>query len=395
MGKPWGVIFVLMLILSAGLLAGVPAEAGAPASAAGETPAVQPAPPAPALAPGASEFRAAWIAFAQPVSPPEAGADRTPEATQTAREAAIPHLEAAAAAAPNNATYYASLAYVCLTAGKYDKALAAINRAIDLERGDPLLYLLRGQGEAALAQLNPEEAAGNIGAAMTAFSRAAQLDPNNALPLLQAASVAIDVGRADLALDNLKKALSRSECRFYWLPVPEDLGSGGPSSLGLWEYAQYGHWFGLIARCQNVAGYCLRLGKEAEEKGDLATAEKRYQWLRRVAGYLGTAEPRLFVTVATSIDMLEDAYSNLARVGEATGSKDTERWKGEAGICQIGRQDLFGALQSYQKDVASGAIASVYQSMQTQAKLVSPVIAGIGLTSKDAPAVPAEPRHQE
>ncbi len=391
-GRPWLAIFALMLLLPVGSPAAVPAEVGAPASAVGQTQAIQPAPPAPAPAPGDAEFRAAWIALAEPASKP--AADRTPETAQIAREAAIVHLEAAVAAAPKNATYQTSLAYVCLTAGKYDKALAAIDRAIGLERGDPLLYLLRGQGEASLAQLNPEEVAKNIGAAMTAFSRAADLDPNNALPLLQAASVAIDVGRADLALDNLKKALSRPECRLYQLPVPEDLGPDSLSSLGLWEFAQYGHWFGLIARCKNVASYCLRLGKEAEEKGDRATAEERYQWLRRLASHVGTAEPRLFLTVATSIDMLEDAYTNLARVGKAAGSKDAEHWSGEAGVCQFGRQELLGALQSYQKASADGAITSVSQSLQAQEKLVSPIIAGIGLPIQDAPAVSPAPSHQ-
>jgi hypothetical protein len=379
-GKPWRVIFVLMLLLPTSALA----------SAAGETPSARRASPAPALAPGESEFRAAWIAFAEPITKP--AADRTPEERQTAKEAAVSHLEAAVAAAPNNAAYHASLAYVCLTAGKYDKALTAINRAIDLKRGDPSFYLLRGQAEASLAQLKPEEAAKNIGPAMTAFSRAAELDPNNALPLLQAASVAVDVGRADLALDRLKKAVSRSECRLYRLPVPEDLGSGGVSSLSLWEYAQYGHWFGLIARCQNIAGYCLSSGKEAEGKGDLVAAEQRYRWARQVASCLGAAEPRLLITANAAIDILEEAYSSLARVAQAAGSKEAERWKGEAGICEIGRIQLLGALQSYQKDVASGAITSVYQSLQAQAKLVSPVIAGIGLPIKDAPALPAESR---
>ena len=265
-------------------------------------------------------------------------------------------------------------------------ALTAINRAIDLERGDPLLYLLRGQAEAAVAQLKPEEAATLIGPAMTAFSRAAELDPQNALPLLQAASVALDVNRPALALTNLRKALARPECRLYKLPVPENLGAGSVSSLNTWEYAQYGHWSTLIARCLNVAGYCLRSGKDAEKKGDLPTARERFQWVRSIASFVGTAEPRLFVTTNAAIDMLEDAYAGLARVGKATGDKLAERWENEQDICQLGRQQLFGALQAYEGEVSSGAIATVQQSLEAQAKLVSPIIAGIGLPVADHPS---------
>ena len=349
------------------------------------------APPSPpALSPDEAEFRAGWVAFAEPIRKP--GSERTAEARQHAREAAIPHLEAAVAAAPRNATYQSSLAYICLTAGKYDKALAAINQAVDLERGDPLLYLLRGQAEAAIAQLNPEEAATRMGPAMTAFSRAAELDPKNALPLLQAASVAVDVNRADLALTNLKKALSLPECRLYRLPVPEDLGSDPASSLNTWEYAQYGHWFGLIARCQNVAGYCRRAGQEAERTGDLAAAEERYQWVRSIAKFVGAAEPPLFITSNTGIELLEDAYADLARVGKATANKEAERWEKELGICQLGREQLFGALKSYERQVSTGAIASVQQSLEAQAKLASPVIAGVGLGTVDQPPPAKKPQ---
>ena len=56
--------------------------------------------------------------------------------------------EAAVAANPENAKYQGALAYACLTAGRYQKAKAAIDLAIDHQRKDPQLYLLRGQAEA-------------------------------------------------------------------------------------------------------------------------------------------------------------------------------------------------------------------------------------------------------
>ncbi len=333
---------------------------------------------------GETEFRAGWTEFTKPVTgkPNEA----TPEVRQLAREAAIPHLEAAVAADPDNVAYHTALAHVCLAAGKYRKGLEAANQAIKLERGDPLLYLLRGQAEAALAQLNAEEDSRRVGRAMTAFSRAAELDPKNALPLFQAASVAIDLKRPDLVEFNLGKALSRPECRLYQIPVPEDLGDSPAASLKAWEYAQYGNWIGLVARCRNVADYLLRRGKQEEEKGELAAAADYYQKVRDIAARVGTTEPRLFITVNTAIDMLEDAYGCLARAAEAAGDEQARRWEGEKGICGIARQQLFGALKTYQDEVSAGKIGTVEQSLKRQAELVSPMIAGVGLPTGESPA---------
>ncbi len=336
---------------------------------------------------GKTEYRAAWLAFTDPVH--KKPSEVTLEVRQTAMEAAIPHLEAAVAANPDNVVYEESLAYVCLAAGKYQKGLDAVNAAIKLERGDPLLYLLRGQAEAAVAQQDPKEAPQHIGPAMTAFARAAELDPKNALPLLQAASVAVDLERPDLVDSNLTKALSLPKCVLYRIPVPEDLGDSAADSLKVWEYAQYGHWIGLLARCRNVADDCLRRGKQEEDKGNLAAAAEHYQKVREIAVHLGTIEPRLFITVNMAIDMLQDAYRNLARVDKAMGNEDAQRWEGEAGICNIGRQQLFGALKTYQNEVSSGSITTVEESLKRQAELVAPVIAGIGLpVGKPSAAAP-------
>lgn len=335
--------------------------------------AAQPAAPVPA---GQAEFRAGWMALAEPVS--ESLPESPAEQLQRAREAAIPHLEAAVAAAPEELAYQTSLTWAYLLAGKYQKALDTINRAIARERGDPLLYLLRGQAEAALAQLKPEEASSRIGPALVAFARAAELDPQNALPLLQAASVAVDVNSPEQAVSYLKQALSRQQCRLYRLPIPEDLGMGPAGHVKTWERLQYGFWAGLLARCRNVADFCLRTGKELEDKGELAGAEERYLWARSVASLVGRAEPRLFITVNTGIDLREDVFGHLAQVGKALGRKEAELWANEPGICEVGRQHLFGALQAYEEKLAKGEVGSVAEALELQGRLVSPVIAGVG-----------------
>jgi len=267
-----------------------------------------------ALAPprGDAEYRAAWKAFAAPAGDPSLSGSL--EARQQARLAAIPSMEAAAAADPGSLTYLESLGYIYLSAGQYDKARTAIDHAIERRRDLPLLYLLRGQAEAALAQMDPPRAGEQIGPAITALERAAQLDPTNALPLLQAASVAIDLNRPDLALPRIRQALERPNLKLYRLSVPTDLGPDPGASVRAWQYSQLEHWLGLISRCQNVAAFCFRLGAEEDKNSNLAAAEERFQWALQVGRLVGGSEPSLFIAVAPALDVMEDGYRGLARV---------------------------------------------------------------------------------
>ncbi len=342
--------------------------------------------PAPA---GAQEYRAAWAAFAAPAlaGPDEA---RTLQARQAAFLAAIPHMEAAVAADPNNATHRASLAYICLVAGQYQKALEATNRGVELHRRDPLLHLLRGQAEAAMAQMSPEDAGERIGPALEAFDEASRLDADNALPLLQAASVAFDVQRADLAWPRVQQALARTDCTLYRISVPFDLGDEPAESISAWQYVQYGFWWGLSARCANAVAGCWRLGQEEEQAGRLAAAEERFQSALQVSRKVGLTEPHLFITVNMALDLMEDSYRHLARVAEAQESGEAERWNGESGVVQIGRGFLLSGLEEYQAQVAEGPPDSVEALLALEERSVTAVIDGIGLT-EERPAPVCEP----
>ena len=334
--------------------------------------------PAPA---GAQEYRAAWVAFA---APSLAGSDeaRTARARQEAFLAAIPHMEAAVAADPENATYRASLAYICLVAGQYEKAREAINRGVELNRRDPLMHMLRAQAEAAMAQMSPQDAGQRIGPALEAFDEASRLEADNALPLLQAASVAFDVGRADLARPRIQQALTRTNCRLYQISVPFDLGDEPAESISAWQYVQYGFWWGLSARCANVVAGCSRLGLEEEQAGRLAAAEERFQWALQVSRKVGLTEPHLFITVNLAMDLMEDSYGHLARVAEAQGSGEAERWNGESGVVQIGRGFLLPGLEAYQAQIAEGPPDSIEALLALEAQSVTTVIDGIGLTEE-------------
>ena len=338
----------------------------------------QPEAPAPA---GTQEHRAAWAAFVAPALAGSEGA-RTAQARQQAFLAAIPHMEAAVAADPENATYRASLAYICLVAGQYQKALEATNRGVELNRRDGLLQALRGQAEAAMAQMSPEDVGQRIGPALEAFDEASRLEADNALPLLQAASVAFDAGRADLAQPRIQQALARTNCTLYRISVPFDLGDEPAESISAWQYVQYGFWWGFSARCANVVAGCWRLGAEEEQAGRLAAAEERFQWALQVSRKVGLTEPHLFITVNMAIDLMEDSYGHLARVAEAQGNDEAERWTGESGVVQIGRGFLLSGLEEYQAQVAEGPPDSIEALLALENRSVTTVIDGIGLTEE-------------
>jgi tetratricopeptide (TPR) repeat protein len=321
---------------------------------------------------------------------------------------ALPHFQAAAAADPKNVSYLAALSYAECTSAGYDKAKTAADLAIDRERRDPLLYLLRGQAEAALAQMDPVTAGKSIGKAIAAFDRAAELDPQNSLPMLQSVSVALDVDRLDLALPRLQKALARPTCRLYQLPVPEDLRPAKSASLRMWEQLEMGFWNGLLSRCQNVSATLVRLGLQNERSGDLTAAYDQYRQALAVSRLTGRGEPRLFITVGTAMDMMDNAYAGLWRIAKAKQAqaeappsqagneeanrwkREVEKWEGETGILEIGRGELEGAVQLYFATLEQTPPANAADLLKLESDSVARVYRGIGLDEKveGSPTVP-------
>jgi tetratricopeptide (TPR) repeat protein len=289
-------------------------------------------------------------------------------------------MEDAAAADPRNADYQVALAYVCLAAGKYQRATEATGKALELGRDDPLIHLLRGQAEGAIAQMDPEKAGERIGPALSAFDCAAQRAAENALPLLQGASVALDVEREDLAFSRLKQALDRPRFTLYQLPIPWDVVPDREAARQLWQRVQLGQWVELLARCQNVSRALLRLGEQEHQSGDLDAAESRFQEALAVARAVGSAEPSLFITTNAAIDMMENAYGHLLAVAEEKGSHEAQRWRGELGVLQIARADLLVSLQRYLERLDEQPPESLAELLRFEAESVEPAVLGIGLT---------------
>ena len=226
----------------------------------------------------------------------------------------------------------------------------------------------------------PVTAGKNIGKAITAFDRAGELDAKNALPLLQAASVAFFVDRLDLAEPRLKQALARPECRLYRLPVPTDLEPARGSSFRIWEQIQMSYWMELLARCQDAAASALRLGVQAEKLRQAEAAEAYYRQAYEVGRQVGRIQPNLFLSVGTAIDILERVYPALARIATAKGdTQQAEMWNGEAGVLQIGRGEMEAAMPEFFAALKSDPPASVDEMLSLEAVHVGRVYRGIGL----------------
>lgn len=419
---------------------------------------------------GDADFRAGWNAFAAPAADPEKA--KSSEARQQARMAAIPLLEAAVAATPDNWGYQESLGYVCLSAGQYEKAKAAIEKAIAIKQDRPLLYMLRGQAEAAMAQMDPPSAAERIGKAIAAFDRAGQIDRHNALPLLQAASVAFDADRPDLALPRINKALKRPGAMLYTLATPTNLSDQPGLSVRAWQYIQLGHWYELLSRFQNVSRKLLARGGTLSQKGDLEAADESYRQSLQVGRLVGAMRPHLFINVSYAMNMMQDSYDSLAdlaaksvvrsQMGEisdptkadyaiavralvnealiasgmssqqayekwgrlspaptgtddprlsfvllvdfyvwlASGqgkqmpqaAADLSRWQGERGVVVFARSQLAAGLDVYVQEIAKMTSPSVEQMLVVEDRMVSPVIAGIGLNPTRGETSPEKPK---
>jgi hypothetical protein len=161
----------------------------------------------------------------------------------------------------------------------------------------------------------------------------------------------------------------------------------------MWQYVQLGQWQQLIARCVNVERALFALGamkesaaKAAEESGaaeqratELAAADELYRQALGVARAVGSAQPNLFITVSTGIDLMEDAYAALLRTALATGSAEAQKWDGESGVVAIGRQYLYGALKRYEKRRSEDPPPSIPELLELEAELVRETVLGIGL----------------
>ncbi|MCJ7751991.1 MAG: hypothetical protein MUQ65_12990, partial [Armatimonadetes bacterium] len=324
---------------------------------------------------GEAEFRAGWLAVVAPRQGTQTG--NALQARQEALLSAIPHFEAAVAAEPDNADYRTALVYAELAAGKYQQASDAVSEAIARKKDSPLLYLLRAQADAALAHMDPETAPGKAEKVIQSFEDAAHLDPSNSLYALQAASVAFDAGRGELALKKIEEALQLPGITLYRLPIPGDLDPNRTTAIQMWQHVQMSQWSELLARCQNAARMTSKLSKDKLDAGELDAAEALLTQALEIGRQIGNAKPNLFISVNSALNVMHDAYAGLAAVAKAKQDPAEEnRWTGEGGVLIVARQDLFAAVQRYVKLFNEEPPASIDDLIQEEAEQVAHTMLG-------------------
>ena len=333
---------------------------------------------------GETEFRAGWLAVVAPRQSDQTG--NALQARQEALLAAIPHFDAAVVAEPDNADYRTALVYTELAAGKYQLAYDAVSEAIARKKDRPLLYLLRAQADAALAHMDPETAPDKAEKAIQSFEDAAHLDPTNSLYALQAASIAFDAGRGELALKKIEEALQLPGITLHRLPIPGDLDPDRTTAIQMWQHMQMSHWSTLLARCQNAARMASRLSKQKLDAGELDAAEALLTQALEIGRQIGNAKPNLFITINSALNVMQDAYAGLAAVAKARQDPAEEgRWTGEAGVLTIARQDLYAAAQRYVKLINEQPPASIDDLLQEEAEQVAHTMLGSALSPTAEP----------
>ena len=333
---------------------------------------------------GEAEFRAGWLAVIAPRQGEQAGSAL--QARQEALLAAIPHFEVAVAAEPDNGDYRAALVYTELAAGKYEQAYDAVSEAIARKKDSPLLYLLRAQAEAALSHMDPETAPDKAEKVIQSFEDAAHLDPTNSLYALQAASVAFDAGRGELALKKIEEALQLPGITLHRLPIPGDLDPDRTTAIQMWQHVQMSQWSQLLSRCQNAARMASKLSREKLDAGELEAAEALLTHALEIGRQIGNAKPNIFISVNSALNVMQDAYIGLAAVAKAKQNPtDEDRWIGEAGVLIIARQDLFAAVQRYVKVINEEPPASTENLIQEEAEQVARTMLGAALSPTAEP----------
>jgi Flp pilus assembly protein TadD len=146
--------------------------------------------------------------------------------SQTAISELVQAQQAAKANDPNMHIVLANLAKAYETAGKYDQAVATMQKAIVLKPDQPTYYILLGTDQAQLGKLTEAEAA---------CTKAATLDPVNAgVCWRNVGIVLMNAGNMKGALDPLRKATEtdpKNPDGWYWL---------GSSLLAAMDYKQVG-----------------------------------------------------------------------------------------------------------------------------------------------------------
>lgn len=306
----------------------------------------------------------AWTVFAAPVLDPAAYGS-----TMDHHRARVQAIAAIGDGAEKNARLSEALGYFYLRDFQYLKAKDMFEAAAKRSR-EPRIRFLLAQTKAILLLAEPEKRGEQCKEPIGEFRKAANQEPDNAVPLLQAASVAFDCNRTDLALPLITEAIKRPACRLYTADVPEDLAADPAKAAAAWYWVQSALWNDAISRVSNCARWLIQLGDRASIAGEKARARMLYQQAVEVGGLLTRCSPPLGVACAAGLEAQKQALT--AQTGPSGGPTPEELAAVRARLEAVeNQQKAFKRRQTeLQRAEQSEPPKSVQAIMDNQKKLV-------------------------
>jgi Tfp pilus assembly protein PilF len=246
----------------------------------------------------------AWAAYCAPALDP--ASYPTQADIQRARQTAIALLEQADR---KDATARKSLGYFYLRNYQYIKAKEQFEAGIKRDGKDPVMKYLLAQTKSVLLLAEPDTMREQCKEPIEEFRRAAAREPDNALPLLQSASVAFDCGRPDLALNIVTEALKRPAYRLYSLPVPTDLSDDPVKATKAWWWAQSELWTDTINRTSNCVRWLVQYADRAYKSRAIADSDKLYNQAAQAGALMCKATPPLASATSAGLEAQRQALS--------------------------------------------------------------------------------------
>ncbi len=316
------------------------------------------------------EFRAGWLEFVRPAIAP----DEFPTAFHyhRARERAIASMKLSLEN-KKRAETLESLAYFYLRDFQYQNAREGFEEALKRKGDEPRLRHLLGQTKAVLLLAEPETRSEECKEAIKEFRRAADREESNAMPLFQAASVAFDSNRSDLALPLVKEALGRPECGFYTLPVPEDLAEDRAQATGAWWWVQSELWKEMIVRAANCGRWVVRQADRSALRGEKEKAEELYLQAVQIGQHLYRTNPPLVEALAAGLEMERTALRGRLR-NPAGDSADVEERLKRLDSAQKNLERLWRDLREKERRQPP---ASIEERVENQKRLVEAILSSL------------------
>jgi hypothetical protein len=261
-----------------------------------------------------SGVRSAWLAYAKPAISPQ----DYPTAfhLRQARQTAISILQASPD--QKDSELQEALGYFLLRDYQYHKAQIAFEAALKHRGNEPRLRYFLAVTKAILLTSNPDTMPEQSKTVIEEFQKAAKAESQNALPLLQAASVAFDSDRPDLAVPLVTEALAKPGFYLYRLPVPSDLVPDGPQATAAWWLVESELWGEIINRATNCARGLMREGNRLSLRKETAAAQELYQKAEAIGQMLTRTAPPLASSLAAGLEVERQA---LVARSEAPGAR--------------------------------------------------------------------------